>query len=397
MQAYKFRLNPTRKTEEQFRQFAGCCRYVYNRALSINEECRKRGENRLGYAAMSKALTGWRNDPGTAWLAESSAAAQQQVLRNLERSYVNFFAKRGRRPSLKKKGRSNESFRFPGQACKTETERGVVVLPKIGRVRYFNSCPIEGVVKNITVSYREGHWYVSIQTEREVPEPVHPKPGSAAGVDVGIASLATLSTGERVPPLNAFRGIESRLKKLQRSLSRKVKFSANWRKAKSRVGKLHTKAANRRNDYLHKLSDTISKNHALVVVEDLQVQQMSKSARGTVEKPGRNVRQKAGLNKSIRDQGWGEFVRQLGYKCEWRGGRLVKVNPAYTSQTCSACGYCESANRPSQAVFHCVSCGHAENADVNAAKNILAVGQTVNACGAVEMAGGHVAASFNEP
>lgn len=388
LQAYKFRLKPTRRAADQFRRFAGCCRYAYNRALALNEERRARGEKRLGYAGLCKELTAWRNDPETAWLAESSSSSQQQALKNLDRAYANFFAKRGMPPAFKKKGKSVESFRFPGEQCRVESKCGAIVLPKIGRVRYFNSQPVEGAVKNVTVSQRGGHWFVSIQTEREVPEPVHSKPGTAVGVDVGIASLATLSTGERVSPLNAFRGIEAKLAKLQRGLSRKVKFSANWRRVKAKVAKLHTKAASRRNDYLHKLSDTISKNHALVVVEDLQVKGMSASARGTVEKPGRKVRQKAGLNKSILDQGWGEFVRQLAYKTEWRGGRLMKVPAAYTSQTCSACGHCSPSNRPSQSVFCCVSCGHAENADVNAAKNILAVGQTVNACGAASGAGG---------
>jgi putative transposase len=171
------------------------------------------------------------------------------------------------------------------------------------------------------------------------------------------------------------------LRHAHRSMSRKVKFSANWKKAKERVARLYEKAANRRKDCLHKLTTRLSKNHATVVVEDLKVLQMTKSAKGTVESPGKNVKQKSGLNKAILDQGWGELARQLAYKCEWSGGRFIKVPPHYTSQTCRVCDFAFAGNRLSQSEFVCLWCGHEEHADVNAAKNILALGQSVTACG----------------
>ena len=173
-----------------------------------------------------------------------------------------------------------------------------------------------------------------------------------------------------------------KLASLQRKLSRRTKFSANWQKLKKRIQRLHRKIADVRNDFLHKLSTTISKNHAIVVMEGLKVRNMSRSASGTLDAPGKNVRAKAGLNKSILDQGWFEFRRQLVYKLAWLGGALLIVPPQYTSQTCSRCGCVDRANRPTQAKFKCTACGFELNADHNAALNILAAGQAVPACGA---------------
>ena len=161
-----------------------------------------------------------------------------------------------------------------------------------------------------------------------------------------------------------------------------MKFSANWQKLKAKIQRLHRTIANVRNDFLHRTTTIISKNHALVVIEDLKVRNMSRSASGTFELPGKNVRARSGLNKSILDQGWFGFRRQLEYKLKWMGGKLVVIPPQYTSQACSHCGCADRANRPAQAKFECVACGFECNADHNAALNILAAGQAVSACGA---------------
>src|SRR5690606_29719870 len=158
---------------------------------------------------------------------------------------------------------------------------------------------------------------------------------------------ATLSDGSYLEPLNSFRTLEKRLARAQRSLVRKKKFSKNWNKQRTRVARVHRNIANARNDFLHKVSTTISKNHAMVVIEDLKIANMSRRAKGTVDAPGKNGRAKAGLNKSILDQGWGNFRRMLEYKLAWLGGELLAVNPAYTSQTCSACGHVAEENRQS--------------------------------------------------
>ena len=186
-------------------------------------------------------------------------------------------------------------------------------LPKIGWVPFWKSRDIEGTIKNVTVSRHGDHWYVSFQVEIEIPDPLHPS-DSAIGIDMGIATFAALSDGQHIEPLDAFRKVEAKLAREQQKLSRKVKFSHNWIKQKQKVNRVHTRIANLRHDFLHKHSTEISKNHAVVVVEDLQVSTMSRSAKGTVEKPGRNVAAKSGLNKAILDQGWGMFRRMLAYK-----------------------------------------------------------------------------------
>ena len=200
--------------------------------------------------------------------------------------------------------------------------------------------------------------------------------------DLGVTKFAALSDGSFIDGANAFKKYEKRLAFYQRCLSRKRTFSANWRKAKAKVSRVHRKIANVRNDLLHKSSTTISKNHAVVVLEDLRITNMTASARGTLEQPGTNVAAKSGLNRRILDQGWGEFRRQLGYKLAWNGGTLLLVDPRNTSRTCAACGQVSAQNRQTQAAFKCIACGHASNADTNAAKNILGrAGQARIACG----------------
>ncbi|HFT0289755.1 TPA: RNA-guided endonuclease InsQ/TnpB family protein, partial [Proteus mirabilis] len=172
-----------------------------------------------------------------------------------------------------------------------------------------------------------------------------------------------------------------KLARLQRKLSRKIKFSANWQKQKRKIQHLHSHIANIRKDYLHKVTSEISKNHAMIVIEDLKVSNMSKSAKGTTERHGRNVKAKSGLNRSILEQGWYEMRRQLEYKQLWRGGQVLAIPPAYTSQKCACCGHTAKENRQSQSQFECLECGYTANADINAARNILAAGHAVLACG----------------
>ena len=222
--------------------------------------------------------------------------------------------------------------------------------------------------------------FVSIQTKSEVEQPV-PQAVSAVGIDMGIARFATMSDGAFLVPLNSFKKHEACLRRYQRAMSRKTKFSNNWKKAKARVQRIHARIGNARRDYLHKATTTISKNHAMVCIEDLQVRNMSRSAAGSADAPGKNVRAKSGLNKSILDQGWFEFRRQLEYKLAWSGGWLVAVPPANTSRTCPTCGCVSADNRTTQARFACVACACEENADVVGALNILARGHRVAACG----------------
>jgi putative transposase len=257
-----------------------------------------------------------------------------------------------------------------------------VRLPKIGWVRFFKSRDWEGTVKNVTVSRQGKHWYAALQTEQEMDTPGHPGPESAVGIDLGIATFAALSDGTLHPPLNASRRCANTKARLQRRLARKVKYSQNWKKLQARIAQLDCRIARCRHDFLHQLSTRITKNHGIIVVEDLQVRNMTRSARGTVESPGTHVAQKAGLNKAILDQGWGMFRRMLEYKQAWCGGEVLAVDPRYTSQTCPQCGHISKANRPQQALFSCTACGYSYHADIVAAQTILARGlrERLNAC-----------------
>lgn len=386
MQAYKYELMPNGEQQRNMHRFAGSCRFVFNKALAMQKTLYEQGEKKLGYAGLCKALTSWRNADDTTWLAEAPVHPLQQALKDLERAYTNFFAKRANFPRFKRKGMGG-SFRYPdAKQFKIDAGNSRVFLPKLGWIRYRNSRDMLGTVKNITVSSNGGKWFVSIQTEREIEAPVHPST-SIIGIDVGIARFATLSDGSFIEPLNTFRKHEQRLARYQRAMSRKKKFSNNWKKAKAKVQKLHTRIANVRRDFLHKTTTTISQNQAIVCIEDLQVRNMSKSAAGISEVPGKNVRAKSGLNKSILDQGWFEFRRQLEYKEAWRGGDVLAVPPRNTSRTCPCCGHVSAENRQTQARFACVNCGFEENADLVGAINILAAGHAVLACGGMVQSG----------
>jgi putative transposase len=372
LQAFRFELMPNGRQAQQMRRFAGACRFVYNKALALQKERYERGEKKLGYTELCKLLTEWRNSAETAWLAEAPVHPLQQKLKDLERAYNNFFAKRAGFPCFKKKGRS-DSFRYPDpKQIKLDQGNSRIFLPKLGWLRYRNSRKVLGDLRNVTVSLSGGKWFVSIQTEREVEQAI--PHGGAVGIDMGIARFATLSDGTFYAPLNSFKRHEAALRKAQQAMSRKVKFSNNWKKAKARVQRIHSRICNARRDFLHKTSTAISKNHAIVCIEDLRVRNMSKSAAGTADAPGRNVRAKSSLNKSILDQGWFEFRRQLEYKLAWNGGHLIVVPPQNTSRTCPCCGHVLADNRPTQARFECVECGFEDNADVVGAINILSRG-----------------------
>jgi len=358
-------------------QFAGCCRFVWNKALALQKARLDTGERALGYNMLALQLPDWKKEHP--FLNEAPSQALQQVLMNLDRALKDAFDKEQPDklfPTFKKKFIATDSFRYP-QGFKIEGKR--IFLPKLGWISFNKSRAIEGTPKNVTVSRKGSNWFVSIQTEMDVEQPVHPSSSITAG-DRGIKRFLTLSDGSYYEPLNAFRKMENKLALEQQRLARKTKKSKNWCKQKAKITKLHIKIADMRNDFLHKLSTDISKSHAAVVLEDLKVKNMSASAKGTLETPGRKVKQKSGLNKSILDQGWGNFRIYLEYKQIRRGGMVLYVNPAHTSQMCSSCGHIHPGNRKSQSAFICQACGLAMNADHNAALNILRAGHAQLAC-----------------
>lgn len=401
LRAYRYQLRCTAAQERTLARFAGMCRWVWNRALSEQRARHARGEKFASYVDMAKWLTAWRHADETRWLSEGPIHPQQQVLRRLEAAYKRFFAAaktgmagrgagRTGAPQFKARGQ-DPGVRFPDALqFALDATNGRLKTPKLGWLRLRYSREAAGRLANVTLTREGERWFASIQTEMDDVAPAAALPPSL-GIDLGLARFASFADregsgepvfidgkpAEAVEPLKALARQQRRLARAQRSVSRKVKGSANRRKAKSRLGALHRRIAHQRAAWLHKLTTQLASQHPVIAIEDLRVAQMSASARGTADAPGKRVAAKAGLNRGILDAAWGEFRRQLAYKLADVGGELIAVDPAYTSQACSQCGHVEAANRTSQARFACVACGHAENADTNAAKNILAAGHAV--------------------
>lgn len=372
---FKFELRPNGMQIQLMMQFCGCARYVYNRTLSLEKSLYKKdSKHSFKYSEAANRLPGWKKK--NPFLKKCHSQVLQQSLKDLDRAYTNFFEKRGNVPKYKKKYR-HDSIRFP-QGVELDEVKQQIRLPKIGWMGYRKSRDIIGTIKNVTVSRRGEKWDVSIQTEYEVVSSA-PNP-SEIGIDMGVKRFATLSNGDFVEPLNAFKQEQEKLAKLQRKLARQKKGSRNSRKTKRKIVRLHRYIADSRRDFLHKTSTKIAKNHSIICVEDLKVSNMSASARGTKESPGKNVKQKSGLNRSILDQGWYGFFQMLSYKLEQRGGKLIKVDPRNTSRTCPRCGLASAENRKSQATFACIGCGYRSNADEVGAINILRAGRARLAC-----------------
>lgn len=393
-QAYKFRLRARPAQEALFRRFAGCRRFVWNKALAEQQARRERGEKYAGYVDMAKWLTAWRADPATAFLSEAPVHALQEALKSLDEAFKHFFKKAGGYPRFKRRGL--DGFRETDKACfALDQVNARIKLPKIGWVRYRASQSVPGELRSVILSRGAQGWHVAIQTE--IDAPALSGGTGAVGVDRGITNFIATSDGERVAPLNAHRTALHRLRKYQRTYSRRMEAakvaagiskgkpfpkgfrlvkSNRLRRAESAVQRQHAKVARVRQDWLHKQSLALANDNALIVIEDLNIRNMSASAAGDEEALGKHVRQKAGLNRSILDQGWSEFARQLKYKLDWRGGQLLKVPAAYTSQRCSCCGFTDAGNRHKER-FTCLSCGYSAHADAQAAINILAAGHAV--------------------
>lgn len=364
-----YRLDPTAEQASTFTQWVGACRVVYNLALEQRRVFARPGRG-ISYNQQQCEVTKLRAEVD--WLKAVPVHALQMAVRAVDTAYQRFFSGQCEAPQPRKKF-LNDSLTLPDPAYlgfkRLNKNRGAIKVPKVGWVKLVGYRALDGDLRSITISRKAGHWYVSIAWQKEIPDP-EPTNLPSVGLDRGVTVFAALSSGGKIKPISAFKRIQDRLAKAQRKLARKQKFQANWKKQKAKITRLHRKAANARKDFLHKLSTEIAKNQGVVKIERLQVKNMSKSAKGTVEKPGTNVKAKSGLNRSILDQGWSLFATMLRYKLAQRGGQLVEVDPRYTSQACAECGVIDRANRRDQATFECVACGHTDNADVNAARNI---------------------------
>jgi putative transposase len=375
MSRYRLALSPAQ--EAVLREHCAHARYVWNLCIEQEAEWRPGRGAMPRFAERCRQLSEAR--AGSPWLAAGSVIVQQQAVRDHDQAMRNFFAGTHRRPAWRKAGR-DEGFRIvavkPGDVRRLNRKMAGVRIPKAGWVRFRLSRPVPGDVKSFRVTMdRAGRWHVAFAA---IPGPV-PAPGNGevAGVDRGVTVSAALSTGEllNVPRLSP--GHQQRLARLQRKLARARKGSKRRGKVKLAIARLKAREADARKDWCEKVSTGLARRFDVIRVEDLRIANMTRSARGTAGQPGRNVRQKAGLNREIAASGWGLLVKRLEDKAP---GRVEKVNPAYTSQRCSACGHVDGKSRESQADFRCTACGFAANADVNAAINIAA-GHAVTARG----------------
>jgi putative transposase len=312
------------------------------------------------------------------WLAAGSVVVQQQALRDFSQAMANYFAGTHRKPGWRKAGR-DEGFRIvalaPSGVRRLNRKTGQVYIPKAGWVRFrWSRAAPEARSFRVRLD-RAGRWHVAFTV---IPEPVQgPGTGEVVGVDRGVAVSAALSTGETLICARLSVGRQRRLKVLQHRLGRAKRGSNRRARVKHAIARLQSRETDARKDWVEKLSTDVARRFDVIRAEDLRIRQMTRSGKGTVADPGRNVRAKASLNREILASGWGILVKRLEDKAP---GRVEKINPAFTSQRCSACGHVTGENRKSQAVFACTACGFTYNADVNAARNIAA-GHAVTARG----------------
>lgn len=389
---YKFRLYPNAKQEELMNKTFGCCRKVWNLALQHIAEVYKRCGKYPSEFELNRQITEWKKE--YKYLQEVSTDVLQQSMRDLSRAVKAYKNKTAGKPKFKKKGQ-HDGFREPwgtkeepkGRRIEDEDGRSYVKIQKMERIRYIKTREIEGTIKNVTITREAGQWYVSFQVERDkkAGSGLYDKKGdldSAIGIDLGVNKFYATSNGEVVKPIDFTKQVE-RVERLQKKLARckkpkkqedgTIERCANREKVRMKYQREWKRIRDRRMDFLHKLSTMISKNHAYIMLEDLKVRKMTKSASGTKENPGKNVKKKKNLNRMILRQGWREFRRQLEYKTKWYGGEVVIVDPRDTSKTCNKCGNVDKANR-NKSQFKCTKCMHEADADINAAKNIMARG-----------------------
>jgi len=364
--AYKYRFYPTEQQAGLLNRTFGCVRYVYNRALAERSRAWTREQRRVGFAETCRMLTLWKQDPDTAWLYEVSNVALQQGLRHLQQAFVNFWAKRAKYPTFKSKRRSKASATFTTSGFSYRD--GQIRLAKCVEpldIVWSRPLPEGGEPSTVTVSRdAAGRWHISILVETAVQR--LPPVGTAVGIDAGVTSLLTLSTGEKITNPKHEQRDRDRLALAQRRLSRKAKGSNNRAEARLKVARVHARIADRRRDHLHKLSTRIIRENQTVLIEDL---------------PVRNMVRNHSLARAICDASWSELRRQLAYKADWYGRSVIAIDRFYpSSKTCSACG-AMVASLPLKIREWTCRCGTVHDRDINAAKVILAAGLAVSACG----------------
>lgn len=362
--AYRYRFYPTEEQKQILAKTFGCVRYVYNWGLRLKTDAYYSDGKRLYYKDLSAHLTELKRQKETVWLNEVSSVALQQELRHLDRAFINFFEGRGGYPQFHKK-RGKQSATYAASAFTWDGEQ--LTLAKMSEPlnirwsRYFVGTP-----STVTVSKDAAErYFVSILVEEEI-QPKEPTQ-SQVGVDLGLMDAVILSTGQKFGNPRFFHKDEKRLAKAQRQLAKKQKGSKNREKTRLKVARIHAKIADRRQDFLHKLTTRLINENQVITVESLQIKNMIRNPH---------------LAKSIADVGWGELIRQLEYKAHWYGRTLIKIDKFYpSSKRCSDCGHIMPKMPLHIRQWTCPKCGEHHDRDVNAAQNILAAGLAVLACG----------------
>ncbi|WP_433219707.1 RNA-guided endonuclease InsQ/TnpB family protein [Microtetraspora malaysiensis] len=383
LRSYKFVLRPTGKQATTLAQCLEDHRVLYNAALEHRRTAYRKAGVTVRYGDQSGELKHIRSDD-PAGQGRWSFSSQQATLRRLDRAFAAFFrrVKAGQKPGFPRfKGRGwFDTVEWPkdGDGCRWDSQpehptATFVRLQGIGHVRVHQHRRVLGSVKTISVKREGNRWYVVLSCD-DVPAQTLPATGAVVGLDMGVASLVTTSDGEHVANPRHLHASADRLAAAQQALARRKRGSKRRRKAAARVAALHAKVRRQRLDGAHKTALALVRDYDVIVHEDLRIANMTRSASGTIEAPGRNIAQKSGLNRSILDAGWGVFLTVLAHKAESAGRELITVNPANTSRTCARCGHCAKENRVTQAEFACTACGHTAHADVNAAINILRAG-----------------------
>jgi len=349
--SFVFRLNTSHEISQQFTKFSGCSRFVFNKALEIAIN----SASAFNYTKSANSLPSLKKE--NSWLSEPPSQILQQSLKDLEKAFKNYRSGSGY-PKFKKKNKK-DSFRIP-QGFKLDQDNSRIFIPKIGYITYRNSRRISGIPKNVTISKNLNSWDISIQTEEEIQDKIHKNLDNEIGLDLGVNNLITTSEGSYINPIKSYITNESKISKLNQILAKK-KIGNRRFHIINKLKKLYKRIGDIRKNYIHNITTKLTNSHGTIVVEDLNISRML--SKGSAE-----------LNKRILDSSFFEIKRQIRYKLFWAGGRIIEVNPAYTSQTCNVCGIIDKRSRITRDQFKCIACGNENCADINAAKNILKLG-----------------------
>lgn len=371
---YKYKLKLTSAQELEVISWLHTCRAIYNLALDTKIYAYKSQKVSFSCYDLQAQLTELKREKGYEWIKQVPSQTLQNVIERMDFSYKSFF-RGGGFPKFKRKG-DYSSVVLKGVRMDDISNR--IIVPKLGSVKFFKSRELKGDIRRATITKETGGFFISILTEQavNVNHIEYHSDSQAVGIDVGINYFLVSSDGEYVENPRFINTHKSEMRVLQRKLARQQKGGYNWQKTKNRIAKLHAKTKNQRLGFLHKTANQLLNSYDFIVVEKLQLKNMTKSAKGNTENPGKNVKQKSGLNKSLLDLGIGMFFDIIKYKSIWQGKTLIQVDPKYTSQKCSTCGHTCRENRQTQKLFVCVNCGYTTNADENASNNILRAGSS---------------------